>query len=440
MRKCTVVSAGSGRYSRVALTVHLRRGISFALIGESAVVNSVISNALVANLKPASKPYEVRDTRLKGLLLRVQPSGVMSYYIEYGRGKRINLGRADAVTPAQAREQAKAILSDAYKGNDPAAPRKATKEHTLASFIDDLYQPWAEAHIRTHKTTVRSLQVCFADLLDRRLGDITPLDIDKWRSRRLNDGIKPSSVNRQLDDLKSALAKAETWIKGFSSPIAAVKRVKTDSNRSVRFLSDEEEAGLRRALDAREERLRQGRDTANAWREERKYDPLPDLRALPYADHLKPLVLLSLNTGLRRGEAFALRWSEADLHRREITVAGTTAKSGQTRHIPLNDEAWKILSGWKAQSEGTGLMFPGRDGTAMDNVRKSWEGVLEAAGIMEFRWHDLRHSFASKLVMAGVDLNTVRELLGHSDIKMTLRYAHLAPAHKAAAVAKLMRG
>jgi site-specific recombinase XerD len=73
-----------------------------------------------------------------------------------------------------------------------------------------------------------------------------------------------------------------------------------------------------------------------------------------------------------------------------------------------------------------------------DNVKKSWMSLLKSAGIENFRWHDMRHHFASKLVMAGVDLNTVRELLGHADIKMTLRYAHLAPEYKAKAVAKLI--
>lgn len=183
---------------------------------------------------------------------------------------------------------------------------------------------------------------------------------------------------------------------------------------------------------------------ANAWRTERRYGLQPDLRSLTYADHLKPMVLLSLNTGMRQGEVFGLTWAEVHLGRREITVDGAKAKSGQTRHIPLNDEAWSVLSAWRDQADGEAagpaLVFPNRDGQRFNNVRKSWEGVLAAAGITEFRWHDLRHSFASKLVMAGVDLNTVRELLGHSDIKMTLRYAHLAPEHKAAAVAKLVRG
>ena len=402
-------------------------------------MNSVISNSLVANLKPADKPYEVRDTRLKGLLLRVQPSGVMAYYVEYDRGKRINLGRADAVTPAQARDQAKAILADAYKGNDPAAPRKAIKEHTLRSFLDELYDPWARAHVRSYDNTMTRLRVSFAGFLDKKLGEISPLDIEKWRTGRLNGGIKPSTVNRDLDDLKSSLNKATSWIKGFSNPIAGVKRVKLDANRKVRFLSTDEERRLRAALDEREERIRQERDNANGWRCSRGYDLLPDLRAFAFADYLKPMVLVSLNTGMRQGEVFELTWREIDLGRREITVDGAKAKSGQTRHIPLNDEALGILTDWKAQTaDSAALVFPGKDGRPFDNVRKSWDAVLVAAEIEDFRWHDMRHTFASKLVMAGVDLNTVRELLGHSDIKMTLRYAHLAPEHKAAAVAKLM--
>lgn len=146
-------------------------------------------------------------------------------------------------------------------------------------------------------------------------------------------------------------------------------------------------------------------------------------------------MLLSLNTGMRRGEVFNLTWADIDLENKLITVEGDTSKSGQTRHIPMNKETVATIEGWRKQHpRNSGYVFPGKDGKRLDNVKKSWDGLLKLARIESFRWHDLRHTFASKLVMAGVPLNTVRDLLGHSDLAMTLRYAHLAPDSKAAAV------
>ena len=86
-------------------------------------MQAVISNTLVNTLKPADKPYEVRDTQLKGLILRVQPSGVMTYYLEYARAKRVRIGRANALSPKKARKDAGDVLGDTYKGKDPAAER-----------------------------------------------------------------------------------------------------------------------------------------------------------------------------------------------------------------------------------------------------------------------------------------------------------------------------
>ncbi len=402
-------------------------------------MQGLIGNSLVKQLRPAAKPFEVRDSRVKGFLLRVQPSGVMTYYAEYGRGKRITLGRSEVLAPDKARQRAKDVLASAQFGEDPMEERRVAKAHTLRSFIEEEYAPWAEANIRTAAATVARLKASFAEQLDKKLGDLTPWIIEKWRAGRLKAGAKPATVNRDLDDLKSSLTKAVAWDVIEANPIAGVKRSKTDGSRSARFLSVDEEARLRQALDDREERIRRERDSANAWRDERQYELLSDLRAGAFADYLKPLVFVSLHTGMRRGELFALTWQSVDLVAARITVHGATAKSGTTRHLPLNSEALAVLRGWYGQAaDKAGLVFPGKDGAAFNNVRRSWEGVLAAAGITRFRWHDLRHSFASKLVMAGVDLNTVRELLGHSDYKMTQRYAHLAPEHKAAAVAKLV--
>lgn len=184
--------------------------------------------------------------------------------------------------------------------------------------------------------------------------------------------------------------------------------------------------------------MRSARDSANSWRQERNYDQLPDLRAQIFADYLKPMILLSINTGLRKGELLGLAWNNINFDLATLTVAGEIAKSGKTRYIPLNEEAIHVLKAWRKQTNGTLLIFPNKDGKQFNEIKKSWATILKIAEIEDFRWHDLRHHFASKLAMAGVDLNTIRELLGHADIKMTLRYAHLAPEHKADAVARLM--
>lgn len=399
-------------------------------------VQAVLAGPLIKSLKPADKPYEIRDTRLKGLLLRVQPSGSKTFYVEYARGKRISLGRAEVLTPQQARDQAKEILADVYRGLDPAA--KPAKQHTFGSFIDEEYSGWARANIRTHRGTLHRLNNNFAAFRSLRLDEITPLLVERWRAGRLSTA-KVSTVNRCLDDLKSSLGKAVQW--GFidTHPVEKVKRGRVDDRATVRFLTDDELKRLTRALDAREEELRAGRDRANQWRRQRRYWLLPDLRAVTYADHLKPMVLLSLHTGLRYGELANLNWDDLNLDQAILTVRGYKAKSLKTRHIPLNAAALALVKTWQAQRQGDNpLVFPGKNGGPFDNVRTSWETVLEAAGITRFRWHDLRHTFASRLVMKGVDLNTVRELLGHSDYQMTLRYAHLAPEHKAAAVARLV--
>ena len=136
-----------------------------------------------------------------------------------------------------------------------------------------------------------------------------------------------------------------------------------------------------------------------------------------------------------------MKWPDVDFDRALITIHGHSAKSGRTRYIPLNAEALIALREWRSMHEvSESYVFPGKYGGRLDNVRAAWLRVLKEANIAKFRWHDLRHTFASRLVMKGVDLNTVRELLGHASYQMTLRYAHLAPEHKAAAVAQLCEG
>lgn len=406
-----------------------------------------LTNTLVTKLKPQDKPYEVRDESLKGLILRVQSTGVKTYYLEYQRGKRIKVGAADALVPAQARDIAKQLLADHYRGDDPIEKRKKELTDTYEQFLDTLYKPHLEATLRKGvnneenvKETMATLKTRFDDFLKLSLSEISPLLIEKWRQRRRQEGVKPASINRQLNDLRACLNKAVKWGALTASPFDKVEPMKTDSSAKVRYLSRDEETKLRSALDEREARMKAARQSANEWRAERGERAYADLSGNVFADHLKPAVLLSLNTGLRQGELFSLKWADVNFEQGNLTVVGDTAKDGETRHIPLNDEALEVLKQWKIQP---GIkcqwVFHGDNGKPFNNVRTSWLGVLEDAGITDFRWHDLRHTFASNLVMAGEGLNTVRELLGHSDYKMTQRYAHLAPEHKREAVNKLLQ-
>jgi integrase len=150
------------------------------------------------------------------------------------------------------------------------------------------------------------------------------------------------------------------------------------------------------------------------------------------------MIALSLNTGIRQGALYALEWRDVDFENRVLTLRANSAKSGKVNYVPLNEVAFQTLSEWRTQVQSEKLVFPSvKTGGKMDNCRKAWANLLKDADIEKFRWHDMRHDFASQLVMKGVDLNTVRELLGHADLKMTLRYAHLAPKVKRAAVEML---
>jgi integrase len=210
-----------------------------------------------------------------------------------------------------------------------------------------------------------------------------------------------------------------------------------DSDTRIRYLSPEEQERLFVALNAREERIKAGRDNHNEWLDARDRKQLPDLKNAIFVDHLMPMVVVSLNTGIRRKSLFELRWSDINFQEEVLTVRPPTEKSGKLVHIPMNEILTKTLSAWKDQTGGVGddLVFPSpKTGEMMNNCNSAWERLLQDADIKDFRWHDMRHDFASQLVMGRADLNTVRELMGHSDIKMTLRYAHLAPAVKQAAV------
>lgn len=235
-------------------------------------------------------------------------------------------------------------------------------------------------------------------------------------NKKPKKGNKPATVNRLLATLKHMFTKAVEWEMVEEATLKRIGKAKflEENNRRLRYLSKEECQELIKACDA----------------------------------HLRPIVIAGLNTGMRKSEILNLVWDRVDLRNGFILLDQT--KNGERREIPINstlrETLTELFQGTKERprridvpyvfydpANGKGEqpeteIFPYKD------VKRSFHSACKRAKIRDFRFHDLRHTFASHLVMAGVDLTTVKELLGHKQLTMTLRYAHLAPSHKVKAV------
>jgi len=273
------------------------------------------------------------------------------------------------------------------------------------------YDKWCQINNKGYakkKTYINHLAEVFGD---KYLSEITTWVIEKYKIERkkqnrksTNTPIKHSTVNRELATLKHMFSKAIEW--GFikENPAKPVKLFK-ENNRRLRFLSEEEINKLLSACHG----------------------------------YLKDIVIVALNTGMRRGEIFNLKWQDIDFELKLIHVADS--KNNESRDIPMNETLYKTLKALKDKAEpGQQYVFINpRTSKPYDDVKTSFKSALKRAAIENFTFHDLRHTFASHLVMNGVDLMTVKELLGHKDIKMTMRYSHLSPDHKRVAVKRLDR-
>lgn len=396
-----------------------------AASGDAATPVRTIAQAAAGNDAP-EKPYEVRSPRVLGLLLRVQPSGVRTYYVQVARGKRIKVGRASQLTLKQAEEKAKKILLD------PSSATKIKRDgQTLAEYIEDEYKDFAEANLKNGKRSVARVKAVWKPLLTKGTAEITAADVDKLRTKRRLAGAAPATINRDVAALSGVFSHWVTNHKG-THPLAGLEQLAVADDETIRYLTPEESARLRKALADRDAEAAKQRASANEWRKARGYELLPDITG--NSDHMTPMVLLSLNTGVRQGELFSLAWESVDLERRTITILASHSKGNATRVIPLNAEAHAVLAAIQPKP-ARGLVFKSPvTGKRFDNVKKAWAEITKAAGLPDLRWHDLRHDFASQLVMKGVPLFTVQKLLGHKNARMTQRYAKLAPSTLADAV------
>jgi len=263
---------------------------------------------------------------------------------------------------------------------------------------------YLEVYSRPNKRSSRRDEISAKHLVSffggSSLQEVTPLDAEKYKQKRINE-VSPNTVNRELACLKHIFSKAKEWGKIKENPISSVKLFRVDDRR-VRYLKKEEIAKLAESC----------------------------------SDYLRPIVIFAINTGMRKGEILNLKCTDIDLGNRIISLAQT--KNREIREIPINDTVLDLLIRLRKNSKGSHV-FSKKDGTPYKDIRGGFRSSLQKAGIRDFRFHDLRHTFASHLVMAGIDLKTVQELLGHKTLQMTLRYSHLSRDHKRRAINTLGR-
>lgn len=394
-----------------------------------------ITQTYINELPVPDKPYWVLDSILPDLRLYVGKKSRV-YYLRYkaanGKTNMYKIGAAEKFTPIQVREIAKKMMADmTVTGQDLKQLRQHEGSVTLRQ-LKDAYDKAGGS-----KFTTRTAE-CFAKYYDLPVDELTPLKISSWRvAEKASTKNRDKTINTKIEALKTLLNFGVENHLIAANPLSGLKKLKeTDSDKKTRYLTPEENERFWKVLDAMDQNARAARQRS---RQHARGQKLPSMEGWTFASFFKPLVIVAANTGIRRHALFALKWGDVDLDHASITLRASSAKSRKTDIIPINKTVCETLTWWRAQrKDDNPLIFPSpKTGGILNNCKREWETLMKKANIEHFRWHDMRHNFASQLVMAGVDLNTVRELMTHGNITMTLRYAHLAPSKTKEAVEKL---
>lgn len=330
----------------------------------------------------------------------------VDYYLPNGKRKR-EVVSIEGVDPSKInREDAKKALS--IRKSEFAQGKFDIVQTLNPILFDKLVNAFIEDYSKVNKkswkrdrTSCRALLGYFGG---KKLNQITPWHVDKYKSKRLKDisrfnrPLTKASINRELACLKTMLnyAVGEGWLP--SNPISGYKLFRERLNK-LRVVSRDEF--------------------------DRVYNTASEL--------LQPILVMAYNTGMRRSEILYLKWENVSLSEGYIRVEET--KNGESRYIPINKQLNKTLKSVKYKSSGEHVFS--HEGYPVKSFKTAFDNAVRRSGVKRFTFHDLRHAFASNLVMKGVDITTVSELLGHKSIVMTKRYSHPTPEHKRRAVETL---
>jgi integrase len=244
---------------------------------------------------------------------------------------------------------------------------------------------------RSLKAPLRWVRVLIEFFGNARLKSITHSAVDLYRLKRLDENLSIASVNRELELLRAVLnyAKREGLIDRTPFEMGSPLISKADETRRDRVMTREEEARL--------------------------FGQCVGVR-----EHLKPLIIAAVDTGCRRGELFTLTWTDVDLNQRVINIRAFNTKTMRARSVPVSDRLVAVLESLRPAADedaAEALVFG-----LTDNVKRSWDTATKRAGIAGLRFHDLRHTFCTRLIEAGMPIDEVAKLAGHTQINTTYKH------------------
>ena len=286
------------------------------------------------------------------------------------------------------KEQARATLAKRRieKLNEKLGFVKANKKPDVLfeKFADEFLELYSKQNRRSWRRDEASLKNLKPFFKDQLLQDIGPEDVERYKAKRQSE-VSAATTNREVGYLKTLFNKAVEWGRIEANPISKVKKLR-EANFKERILTKEEAKILLEMA----------------------------------SPELKPIIILALGTAMRKGEILSLKWENIDFHKGFIFIEDS--KSGRSRNVPINSLVFETLKEIPRRSEF--VFFNAETGSHIKDVKTAFKGACRRAEIKGLRFHDLRHTSASWVVMGGADLVTVSKILGHSSIQMTLRYAH----------------
>jgi len=327
-------------------------------------------------------------------------SWTIEYKLSNTKIRRETIGKKGIVTKTFAKQVLKMreqqVKLEQYDMVEAQIPMLQDFIHNFIKYQREIKQ------IKSINRTIISCKHFIRILGNRKLNEYNPEDIDIYKERRLNEGVKLNTIARELIVIRSLFNQARKWKKFFgTNPVS--------------------ESGIPMVNDIKERILTIG--------EEKRL-----LNASP--EYLQDIINVALNTAMREGEILGLEWEWVDFIENIIQLPQTNTKNKKIRKIPINEKVRKILLKLKLKTGGNKYVFesPVIPNKNISYIQRSFKTACRKANIENLRFHDLRHSAATRLVESGIPLHTVSKLLGHSTIKITERYSHPEESIKDAVV------